>query len=181
MFPLLSAQYKDLKEVGSGPAQHGPRAGDSSKRLNPDLLIAEMKSLSRRQGYIKDYIDYLETLLGMDKIEYIIKKIGKFKYEDEQHMGWEEWLSRETKSVLRVSRIEKVNIHAKSELLKIDLFQNYVYLEHLLFYHTTIKAFPILRLDTLERQRIETLNLNYKVLNLNNSILYILLNAGKVS
>jgi hypothetical protein len=139
-----------------------------------------MKDLYKRQSYFQKYIEYLETLLGMDKIENIIEKIGNFKYEDEQHMGWEDWLSRETKSILRVSRIEKVNIKAKSELLKIDLFQNYIYLEHLLFYHTTIKAFPILCLGKLELQIIETLNLNQKVLHLNNSILFILLKAGKV-
>ena len=115
----------------------------------------------------------------MEKIEQIIEKIGNFKYEDEQHMGWEDWLSRETKTNLRISRIEKFNIHAKSELLKIDLYQNYTYLEHLLFYHTTIKAFPILQ-KTLEKQIIDTLTLNQKVLHLNNSILFILLKAGKV-
>lgn len=142
-------------------------------------MIDQLRDLNKRQAYIEKYIRYLERLLGMEKIEQIIEKIGNFKYEDEQHMGWEDWLSRETKTNLRISRIEKFNIHAKSELLKIDLYQNYTYLEHLLFYHTTIKAFPILQ-KTLEKQIIDTLTLNQKVLHLNNSILFILLKAGKV-
>ena len=147
--------------------------------MNAELLVKEFQDLKRRYKYMMKYIEYLEGILGLTKIEQIVEMIGNFKYRDEKKLTSNEWLMHETQKSCGVSLLEKTNVQAKSEILKENLDHNYVYLEHLLYYNTTLKTFPILGMKVFEKKILSTLAINQKVLKLNNEIMEILIRSRK--